>query len=98
MKRTTITIHEETLQSMLYSMQSLTGVIGHELTWDEYLGQMILLAELHHRQPVQAKGLKKYVWGAECPVCHQNNTPLSSKRSIIWRIKCQCGHEFIAVA
>lgn len=80
------------------SLRSLSGIVGHELTWDEFFNQSVLLAMLYNHKPVQATGIRKHTWKVECPACHKIIAPLDSRRAIVWQIDCDCGNTFIATA
>jgi len=74
---------------------------GIKTTWSQYLEQQCLYWEATacvHSPVVNADKLNKTWAKAKCPKCAKENGPLLRKRAIIWRIKCDCGQEFIAKA
>jgi len=82
---------------MYRSRAALETAVDRRLTWDDFMAQVVLLAEIYHKSPVLARKTHKYTYLAHCPKCTKEN-PLDGHRAIIWRVTCECGNSFIATA
>lgn len=98
MRTTTIAVDTGTFDILLKSKSDFEKIVGENLKWREFLTQVTLILEAYYKEPpILARRYNKYVYAADCPKCHKTNGPLHRSRAIIWRIKCECGMEYVAV-
>ena len=70
---------------------------GHRVTWPEFLEQAGICLEAQLiTTPIKATRYNQYIYGAVCPKC-ENEAVLKRRKRVVWRVKCLCGNEFIAV-